>query len=73
MSRPPRATPKVFRVPRTMTAPGHIDCPICKTPVAKGAPAYPFCCERCRLIDLGNWLGGKYSIPGDPPPSSDPK
>ncbi len=53
--------------------PGQIDCPICKTSVAKGSTAYPFCTERCRLIDLGNWLGGNYSIPGDTPPSSEPK
>lgn len=41
-------------------------CPICKTPVTKDAPAWPFCCDRCRLIDLGNWLGGKYRVPGEP-------
>jgi endogenous inhibitor of DNA gyrase (YacG/DUF329 family) len=36
--------------------------------------AWPFCCERCRLIDLGNWLGGKYAIPADddtPPPDDE--
>ncbi|NIR02507.1 MAG: DNA gyrase inhibitor YacG, partial [Gemmatimonadales bacterium] len=27
---------------------------------------YPFCCERCKLIDLGAWLDGKYVIPGEP-------
>jgi endogenous inhibitor of DNA gyrase (YacG/DUF329 family) len=26
----------------------------------------PFCSERCRLIDLGNWASGKYVIPGAP-------
>ncbi len=25
----------------------------------------PFCSERCRLIDLGQWADGKYSIPID--------
>jgi hypothetical protein len=24
---------------------------------------FPFCSERCKLIDLGRWLGGKYQIP----------
>ncbi len=43
-------------------------CPICKKPVEetdKDRPqtAYPFCGERCKLIDLGRWLGGKYQIP----------
>ena len=22
----------------------------------------PFCSERCKLIDLGEWIEGKYSI-----------
>jgi endogenous inhibitor of DNA gyrase (YacG/DUF329 family) len=43
-------------------------CPICKKPAASPAPdnspgAYPFCSERCKLIDLGRWLGGKYQVP----------
>ena len=25
-------------------------------------PTFPFCSERCRLIDLGNWLGETYRI-----------
>jgi uncharacterized protein len=40
-------------------------CPICKKPVLD-APAnrtYPFCGERCKLIDLGRWLDGKYFPP----------
>ena len=29
-----------------------------------GAPSpFPFCSERCKLIDLGRWLDGKYQIP----------
>jgi endogenous inhibitor of DNA gyrase (YacG/DUF329 family) len=40
-------------------------CPICKKEVTRESKAWPFCCERCRLIDLGNWLGGKYAIPGE--------
>ncbi len=23
---------------------------------------YPFCSERCKLVDLGRWLDGKYQI-----------
>ena len=41
-------------------------CPICKKSVAPDAPDFPFCCERCRLIDLGNWATDKYVIPGPP-------
>lgn len=40
-------------------------CPICKNRVeARGRNPYaPFCSERCKLIDLGNWLGEGYRIP----------
>ncbi len=27
--------------------------------------AMPFCSERCRQIDLGNWLDEQYSMPVD--------
>jgi len=39
-----------------------IRCPICKKEVAVGSPDFPFCSDRCRLIDLGNWASGKYVI-----------
>lgn len=43
-------------------------CPICKKPVAIGMAEFPFCSERCRLIDLGNWSSEAYviSTPIDP-------
>jgi endogenous inhibitor of DNA gyrase (YacG/DUF329 family) len=25
-------------------------------------PQYPFCSERCRLIDLGRWLNEDYRL-----------
>jgi len=25
----------------------------------------PFCSDRCRLLDLGNWASDKYVIPGN--------
>jgi endogenous inhibitor of DNA gyrase (YacG/DUF329 family) len=38
-------------------------CPICKkVEVARAAPEFPFCSERCRTIDLGNWAMEKYVI-----------
>jgi hypothetical protein len=30
----------------------------------------PFCSERCKLIDLGRWLDGKYQIPVAEPDES---
>lgn len=38
-------------------------CPVCKTETTrKGNPFRPFCSERCTLIDLDNWLSGRYRI-----------
>ena len=44
-------------------------CPICKKDVAPGDPEFPFCSERCRILDLGNWAAEKYAIPSPPDPS----
>jgi uncharacterized protein len=37
-------------------------CPSCRTLVLKGSENYPFCSDRCRLIDLGKWASGGYVI-----------
>jgi len=37
-------------------------CPICKKAVPAGAEDFPFCSDRCRLIDLGKWASGQYVI-----------
>ncbi len=37
-------------------------CPICQKPVKLADPEMPFCSERCREIDLGNWAMEKYVI-----------
>jgi hypothetical protein len=42
-------------------------CPICQKEVADDNPEHPFCSERCRIIDLGNWSTGKYVIPSPIP------
>jgi uncharacterized protein len=39
-----------------------LDCPVCKKPVEGRDPDFPFCSERCRLIDLGKWASGAYVI-----------
>lgn len=28
-------------------------------------PFRPFCCERCKLIDLGQWADEKFRIPSE--------
>jgi endogenous inhibitor of DNA gyrase (YacG/DUF329 family) len=38
-------------------------CPVCKkVEVKREDPEFPFCSERCRLIDLGKWASGAYRI-----------
>jgi endogenous inhibitor of DNA gyrase (YacG/DUF329 family) len=48
-------------------------CPMCQKPVQR-RPAnrfFPFCSERCRLVDLGKWLGEEYRIPAGPQENED--
>lgn len=44
-------------------------CPSCRKIVLKSDEDFPFCSERCRLIDLGKWASGGYVISS---PLSDP-
>ena len=45
-----------------------MECPVCsrQVPPRTNNPFYPLCSKRCRLVDLGRWLGGEYVIPGRP-------
>ncbi len=44
-----------------------IRCPTCgKQFDSDLSPAMPFCSERCRLLDLGRWLGEQYGVPCEP-------
>jgi len=41
-------------------------CPHCGKPSSwDDNPCRPFCSERCRLIDLGQWASERYRIPGE--------
>jgi len=44
-----------------------VACPQCGKEVAWGpeSPYRPFCSERCKLIDLGQWANENYRIPAD--------
>ncbi|MCO7223981.1 DNA gyrase inhibitor YacG [Pleionea sp. CnH1-48] len=44
-----------------------VSCPTCKKSVAWNDqyPYKPFCSERCRLIDLGEWADEQKRIPGE--------
>ena len=40
-----------------------LKCPICKQPTdSKTSADFPFCSERCRERDLGNWAMEKYKV-----------
>ena len=48
-------------------------CPICNKPLPPSrkdrlnrpgnAKYFPFCSQRCKLIDLGAWFDGEYMMP----------
>ncbi|GMU37234.1 MAG: DNA gyrase inhibitor YacG [Phycisphaerae bacterium] len=42
------------------------ECPTCgkelRVERREDAPYRPFCCRRCKLVDLGRWLDGTYCI-----------
>lgn len=46
----------------------EVACPTCgKTVVWAPEQRWrPFCSERCKLIDLGEWLSEEKRIPGEP-------
>jgi len=45
-----------------------VQCPTCKTSVVWNTENShkPFCSERCRLIDLGDWATEAHKIPSEP-------
>jgi endogenous inhibitor of DNA gyrase (YacG/DUF329 family) len=45
-------------------------CPTCRKIVLKSDPDFPFCSDRCRVIDLGKWASGAYVISS---PLNDPE
>lgn len=44
-----------------------LQCPTCQAQVAwtEHFPFRPFCSERCKLIDLGEWATEGHRIPGE--------
>lgn len=46
-----------------MSAKGKVlRCPTCRMLVTKTDENFPFCGDRCRMIDLGKWASGAYRI-----------
>ena len=45
----------------------EVPCPACRRRTAwQGNPFRPFCSERCKLHDLGNWALERYRIAAEP-------
>ncbi|MBM4054952.1 MAG: DNA gyrase inhibitor YacG [Planctomycetes bacterium] len=46
-----------------------VNCPCCKKILfyreIKDLPYFPFCSNRCKLIDFGKWMDEKYCIAED--------
>lgn len=51
-----------------------VRCPVCDRAMDEVGPAewpeWPFCSRRCRLIDLGRWMGERYRIPSEEAPEA---
>lgn len=51
----------------------QLNCSLCGKPYefnyepGKALGYFPFCSKRCKLIDLGKWLGGEYQLSVDLP------
>ncbi|HMP17945.1 MAG TPA: DNA gyrase inhibitor YacG [Gemmatales bacterium] len=50
----------------------EVTCPTCRKQAELTGisdwPQFPFCSPRCKLIDLGRWLGEEYRLPDSGPP-----
>lgn len=45
-----------------------VNCPTCQKVVEwnEKSESRPFCSERCKMIDLGDWVNENHKIPGEP-------
>ena len=51
-----------------------VKCPQCQKEFLYFSSEYrPFCCERCKLIDLGMWLNEEYRVAVEKAEISDKK
>ena len=46
-----------------------VKCPACGGPsrYAPDNPYRPFCCQRCKHVDLGAWASEEFRVPSAPP------
>jgi uncharacterized protein len=55
-----------------MQAPRIAACPRCgaSTRLDPQNVWRPFCSERCKLIDLGDWMSGRFALPAEDEPET---
>jgi len=57
---------------KVLPSPETAPCPICKNPSSvHGNSHFPFCSNKCGLLDLGNWFNGNYKIETTEKPEED--
>ena len=44
------------------TQPKALFCPTCRKVVLASNDDFPFCSDRCRILDIGKWASGDYKI-----------
>ena len=51
----------------------EVPCPRCgrPSPFSPDNKWRPFCSERCKLIDLGQWAAERYRVAAEEPPEED--
>ena len=59
--------------PDSARPPPTVACPTCKrlTVYRRDNPWRPFCCERCKQIDMGAWAAEDYRVEAKPPVEGD--
>lgn len=58
-----------------MSSPSRVvKCPACGGASVYGPdnPCRPFCCVRCKNMDLGAWASESFRVPAEAPPEDEP-
>lgn len=43
----------------------EVNCPHCKKKFGYYSSEFrPFCCEKCKMVDLGHWFDESYTVAG---------
>lgn len=58
--------------PPAAARPRLVRCPACggDSVYAPGNPFRPFCCERCKNMDLGAWASESFRVPDEDDPAA---